>query len=736
MLRLVLAHAFVLLSALTAAAETLPVPSSAEDGTIEANGVKRRAVGQPPPPQTSAERIDAALAGGKIDAETALTYKVFADFEDPRLPDAYRGDAPEPVESTILRDVVSRFDTLSSATQRVLEPFLIPPFHQGSWYSLQAHPTGIAPAAQVCGPINPDLWDSVEASPFKIWYLKSRSATDLPIANSLKPLVLAVVPRFTFLLGRMITGDEGDFWPCRGGDNLYDIALVNGTRVTTVPYWNKDTASYIVLGTGSNRYGQSLKNLLVHEIFHVYQYTYEVAGAAVSDYGWLMESTAQWSMDFYTTPGNQGEEQAPLPAYLNQADRTILFEDVEFRYGSYLFFLYLTRTHGENVIQRAWDATRSYADQLEAVDSAIPGGFKEQWPKFALQLINDGSVALFQTDSITQQVKKTDVLSASGGSQKTRSLILSGSPLRRVASKFYRFNFTDPTVRFFGLVNGLTFNVTVKNLGFPGDNYYHFLTPDPELKERTKLQAMFKIGGMWKEPVDWTEVPYVQFCRDVPDEKLEELILIVTNSDIKERDVKETNVPLKAIFSNVGCKEWKGTSDLNHSSPTLNKTAHLEVTFERTYPGGGGTPVTSTPMPMPIAPTPFKPTLTKGSWFVGGTDSGCTFVMPPWDSGNLSGLSLAGGDLKIQFFAPEASATVRRTDQAGVITDVGRTLALVTCPPSKETLAPIPLGTWAVSTSESPVYVEPSGALIHGVIKNPKTGAPVIEWSFESPAPK
>ena len=76
--------------------------------------------------QTSAALIDAALARGEIDAETALVYKVFASFGDARLPAKYRGDGDE-LDAILLREAVSRYDTLSGQAQALLAPFFQPP---------------------------------------------------------------------------------------------------------------------------------------------------------------------------------------------------------------------------------------------------------------------------------------------------------------------------------------------------------------------------------------------------------------------------------------------------------------------------------------------------------------------------------------------------------------------------------------------------------------------------------
>ena len=85
-----------------------------------------RTVPETPPPRTSFALIDAALANGSINRDTALLYKVFSTFDDPRLPEQFIGDEG-PIDSLIMSEVASVFDELSIETQQTLAPFFIPP---------------------------------------------------------------------------------------------------------------------------------------------------------------------------------------------------------------------------------------------------------------------------------------------------------------------------------------------------------------------------------------------------------------------------------------------------------------------------------------------------------------------------------------------------------------------------------------------------------------------------------
>ncbi len=100
------------------------------------------------PPPTSIDLIDEALKNGKLDEVTALVYKVYAVFGDPRLPAEFRG-ANKAIRSgtEIMSEAQGRYDTLPAATQALLLPFLIPPYYAGSWDDQQPA-EGAAVAAQ------------------------------------------------------------------------------------------------------------------------------------------------------------------------------------------------------------------------------------------------------------------------------------------------------------------------------------------------------------------------------------------------------------------------------------------------------------------------------------------------------------------------------------------------------------------------------------------------------------
>jgi hypothetical protein len=78
-----------------------------------------------------------------------------------------------------------------------------------------------------------------------------------------------------------------------------------------------------------------------------------------------------------------------------------------------------------------------------------------------------------------------------------------------------------------------------------------------------KIQALIKQGGSWKPVEDWTKKLYQSYCRDLASERIQELVLIYSNSDGTR---PSDPIPIGAVpnvgISNVGCAKWTGTSSI------------------------------------------------------------------------------------------------------------------------------------------------------------------------------
>src|ERR1043166_3049873 len=422
----------------------------------------RRHAAVPPTAKTSDTLIADALQRGEIDADTALMYRVFADFGDPRLPSRFQGDVPPEFDSTSTAEAVARWDSLPAPVQDAIGPFLVPPFQHGSWADKQTTPHASSVHANddeiafaFCGNVNTDDWDSVASisGTVRVWWMRIHPE-DEKVALALAGKSEGILQQYRGLLGRDPIKDNGSVYPCRGGDDAIDVALSDVKRSLTTPFGVKHTSSFVVLQRGA---ADGPEATLAHELFHVMQFTYSVNEISVAGYyHWLMEATAQWAMDYHQRPGDSGREQRAAPAWLNFPDLSLTNEKVnEHQYGGYLFFLYLSRTFGDSIIKDIWDATESN-DAVHAVDSVIPGGFKERWPEFAAFAWNHAPLDMlnqFDQIPLTPATAEESLLSGPPDFCAPIPADLPALSARYVYLKF------DSTGRSLAFLNGLTYNL-------------------------------------------------------------------------------------------------------------------------------------------------------------------------------------------------------------------------------------------------------------------------------------
>ncbi len=540
---------------------------------------------QMPEVKSSLQLIDDALAAGEISGETAAIYRVFVVFGDSRLPAKYRGSVDTlGVDTGAVADAVTRFDSLSEGAKETLAPYLMPPFHEGSWHDLRT--SADAPRAQavaVCGPVKFGSWQSILAPSrlVRIWWSDDHPG-DGATAATLIPVADKALLMFSALLGRSAILDGGSGTICRGGDDAIDIALVDA-KSETVPFapGTKEVPSYVLLQRNAP---DGVEMTLVHELFHVMQYTYKVRDFGVhTHYKWLMEATAQWAQDHFSPARDTGREQRAAPLYLGQPDKSLDVEDTKHEYGAYLFFFYLARAHGSGVIKAVWDATTSN-DALDAVNSAIPGGFAKQWPEFALRNWNEKPVDDYQRwDNLSARVAARGGTLLSGKREDHARLLVD---LPHLSATYKHFVFT-PDARSVAFLNGLTSVLKTgpaQPLGaIDFGSQYQWTAASEETKRGASIQAIVKKGGTWQAADNWTNVEYKTFCRQKPEEAIEEIVLIFANSDRdRERKLQPENLDSMLVVSNMPCR-WKGKLTFDISDELAAGVGRLKVTYDLRY---------------------------------------------------------------------------------------------------------------------------------------------------------
>jgi hypothetical protein len=530
------------------------------------------------PLPTAIDLIEAALAAGRIDGVTALEYRVYAVFGDPRLPAEYLGANKEIRSGTeVMSQVLGRYDELPADAQTLLLPFLIPPYYVGSWANRQlAAEASAAPPADA--PPDYELsesWAWKGNDKVKVWWWKEWPEAERQADLVLSALNDTIWPELTKLMKRVPITDEGQ--KGSGGDGRLDIALVDiaDRGVATRYAWTSIISpGYIQINV--NRPDDGLLATVAHEFMHILQYTYDVRDFQYPQYPhmrwssdqWLVESTATWAEDYVYPKVNT--EQAYLPAFLDYPGLRIIDRHPELHiYGAYIFPFYLTHRYTPDLIRRMWEAMETTKSALEAVNSVIPGGFKQQWPEFARYNWN------------------------------------------RVPQKDYREwdaverGVYAPAMRVPAPLEDLTFGWDDYDVRVPTDiaplaaAYYHWVFPVEEVRSvvfynpfressdpAVRVQALVKIGGAWEEVKDWTSTVRTEsFCRDARAGRVEELVIILTNSNWQDPEhVLKAYQPMRLVATNVGCWRWRGTTKQVHverASKTIHAEAELVLQLHR-----------------------------------------------------------------------------------------------------------------------------------------------------------
>jgi hypothetical protein len=763
-----------------------------------------QAGGATPDPSTES-LIAEALAQNQIDAETALTYRVFALFGDERLPPAFDGVPSSLPEHLLLREMATTIGALSPATQDILRPFLTPPIYADSWY---AQRLGLGAQASVqkadalaqkrplesfnCAVgITPSLYAHASTAHFNVYYLifggaafaedNANSSAAAALVASLIEDVYAIDTKLIDPQDRLDDSKEN----CHGADGKYDIyygplALGRVAAWTTSYSLAPDQLasgnpcalrpSFMMLNSLSNEFiaatqdpvnaAPMVKSILAHEFLHALQFTM-ARSTSCKDVEWFDEATAQWAMDNAVptiaqgAPGEFGMEagignvaenlakSGPVLAEFMFSDHLVSMEKAGVQpklngYADYLFFQYLARTQGATAIKRIFDAMEGFNNSVESIAAAVD--MKSVWPEFAKTLwigYQDHVLDYWATEDeyrfglaqVFAQVPTTlDVPQSLKDMQKTLIVDQKGQ-------KNAKFDLLGAVRDSNGDFSIQPRSILYEDLKFSDATVHEVIFYNPIANQPTntymKVQALRKIAGEWQAPEDWTNDTYKTWCLDKKDERLEELLLIVSDSEADPASetpfVIGKDSPMRVSTSNVGCWQWKGTSSLTTLTPFGYTTVEsFSGTFDRNRD------LTADPADMLIGLDLFSSEAEGSVTFdesgpIIGTD--CTIA----GTATLNTLPFGDGSLFVNYLTlgPTPSLLDRM-----VIGDGGTivpNLTLVTrCPGSAPSLSTFDVPTHWLSLPNG-VPISDDGQTIRGTWVRDDNGATKTSvWNFQS----
>lgn len=414
-------------------------------------------------PAQSDRLIEAALSAGTINATTALKYRVFAAYDDPRLPFQFVGNQRPRFANEIGFQLAAAYETMSAADQAEMGPFMLPPIYRDSWRGLRraartaaatidatstiprVTKIGVASGTDArvraaaaarpapCSGLIDAGWVAVDSAHFRVWY-----DTSAPPATAVTPVQAASVSAaaeesYLALLAlgmRAPLADNALAHPCHGGDGRLDIYIVEpGSSGTdeddapgipsnlgvTVTINDGGTPSPVFINLSANTLGGGkMFGTLAHEYMHAVQAAYRNHGSAGAGAGvFLKDATADWAIDYVRAADNL--EQASAPGLLGDMLPPLWSTAASGRrYGAYLFFQFVARVRdsagndygGAAVVRSFWeqlDAQPAGAVRpLAALDAALPRGLTATWHAFAVSAWNQGPVDDFnKIDGLT-----------------------------------------------------------------------------------------------------------------------------------------------------------------------------------------------------------------------------------------------------------------------------------------------------------------------------------------------
>lgn len=604
--------ALALLALLASSCDAAPTPQATAAGSesiAPTNGA-----GSPEPPGTPgpgatpgaplpeevtpADLIAEAEVAGLIDHATALRYRVYALFEDPRLPGEYLGDAwgednaaideirlrPDTVPPDLLADLAPYLARPTNPSSAFFAPTVQPPVaaDTGAILARAIRPVDagpIAAAAPTCTQGNWAYLDGTNA--FRVWGSCADPGAIERVVAWMNPLWIAEtgymrqepVPDG----GSVDQGADPDDPDGDIGAESIDIYLVNscvhrnegcrsaGRYATTFvdgptfgPPGAQTSSAYIVLSTGLLGNDVLARAVLAHEFFHVLQRAFNSEGARIGTGSyWFEEASAVWAQWRFVPEASRLREPTMTPYRFSSFQGTIygLHTGPPANHkGSFAWPLYMEQTRAGSVAA-AWAAMRgatTYDALNRAIDGVLP--FEGDYHKFAVRAYNrqlaPGLTSLLPGPAVgearvipwSQKIEgPTDLLPNAPG-----NVWIYGYRLPSLAITYRHLRVDDE-------IGQLIFDFST-------------MRPNSDLS----VDALFLIDGKWE--LREMETGKTTLCRDVPADKVDEMIIVLSNHQVDHRSVIQRDWtidaprdPCRGYYVKIDWTETWGTGAVDHA---------------------------------------------------------------------------------------------------------------------------------------------------------------------------
>lgn len=511
-------------------------------------------------PSSSEELIAAALKAGTITYEESLRQRAYALFEDPRLRTDFQGTTNGERVLRLFLELDQKENALSKELLADLAPFRARPndpisflnrprneelggiFGDGSVHLISHSSTADSSS--------PSAWVSrlVRGTNVRIWIQGTEAA--LAPYETMVGKVWRAFPAY-FVHPLPDNGVQGNRYNPDSAIDIYFLPKltfsprepsvqfsINGQARPWPPAQNNTSSGYVLIRTGFD--SARTLHLIAHELAHVSQMRFDTTEVE-NDSQWLVDSTAEWvaykvmkSLNMTPTyhydsldpsaPREPGKDWPPLFNRLH-----IELDQINHDYSSWVFFFSGSIDLGDDLVKAIWNrAAAPGPDGIYAVDEVMP--LSEHFPRFTVRNWNRDLVPRkwLYSDSahdptFRTHLKPKPVINVTFGGPGEEEL---REPVKQLSARYYTFTFVD-SIR----------KVTFRNLLI--DNQY------------AHVWAIKEIGGQWKEPEDWTKETDKVLCRDIPEENLTKLVLVMSNSHTKD-PLPPHPLP-RLVADGVGC---------------------------------------------------------------------------------------------------------------------------------------------------------------------------------------
>lgn len=557
--------------------------------------------------------IAAALAAGTLDPLTALRYRVFARFGDPRLPPQFRGSGSRGEARGLLTEILAALETAPPEVRDELLPFTYRPAHPDSWYNrmLAAASAGAGagvradlamnvspdttnnvfflPAQCGAGGTPPDGWISRSSDrgfPFRVW-----AKCELGTSPNATAAVLARVAGLFDKIWPSMTADFGNPLPDRGpndppnaldgkGDASIDIYVLRDGQAVSRPgcpcavdgddHGETDSSpapgnpglqtqksAFIMLRQSVVATPGLFHTTAIHELSHVLQYG---RNAVLTDTDWwFIESTSRWAEAHYDRTLTPWAPWGPARAAYAQVYRD-WYED-GFQTRSSAISLFDEGRADEALIypyfmeQRGVLPASVWRDQLPNVPTRSAGnarinGVLPFADHFRVFAVRNVNIALQPGDPIQPHFNALDNAEFPDGA--------------------------EPQIEEVNIDGPVTMGNSVFPLAPVGIKYLRFINRDPRIRQiEFDLRALANIRGTRGVDVDvllkirnrdwaredWNSTSQRVFCLDDPDDDLEEILFVVgAHRPLDVGTENETGVIRRTATLTPCPTRWVGTS--------------------------------------------------------------------------------------------------------------------------------------------------------------------------------